>query len=254
MCCECCSWRGLANHHLTTRFTCPTSCGPCGTLSSFLNASTSSWRMGATMAYFVSNSGNHYVSLFFSRKNVNQCSGTLFALSGGGTRLTLLLPVLAALISVATVAEIFTWIAYFFSPPQETGSMLTSINWVAIWASIFSVVVGAAVISFSQFHAIKHKDFFHGGENCKLCIDWVRSVAAFSINILFSLNGILFSLWAEFAASESDAGEATNDLAPMLLGLVALLVPGTVRLIWLFKVRGFSDVSWGGDSKISRPM
>lgn len=207
---------------------------------------------GATMAYFVNSSGNHYVSLFFSRKGVNECSGILFTLSGGGIRLTSLLPVLAALISVATIAEIFTWIAYFFAPHQRASSLLTSINWGVVWVSVFSAVLGASIISFSQFHAIKHKDFFYGGENCRLGIDWGRSVAVFLINILFALNGVLFSLWPDFAAIESEASEVAS-LAPTLLGFFALLVPGTLRLIWLFKVRGFSDVSWGGSSRASRP-
>lgn len=204
------------------------------------------------MAYFVGSAGDRYVCLFFSRKSVNRCSGVLLPLSGPGIRLTSLLPLLSALICTATIAEIFTWAAYAFVPPQQTGSVLTSINWIVAWVSIFCAVAGAAIIAFSQLDAMKRRSFFHGGENCKLSIDRNRSIAMFLINILFAVNGILFGLWGEFAASEIDAGQSEDSVTLTFLGFFALAVPGALRLIWLFRARGFSDINWGRSSNTSR--
>lgn len=173
-------------------------------------------------------------------------------LSGPGIRLSSLLPVLAALIVAATVAEIFTWVAFLFAPPQETGSILTSINWIVAWVCVFCAVAGSAIIAFSQMYAMKHKSCSYGCEHCKLSIDWNRSVAAFLINVLFAVNGILFSSWADFAASEIDAGHTEDSLGLTLIGFFALAVPGALRLIWLFRARGFSDIHWGRSSNTPR--
>lgn len=221
-----------------------------GPLSRFF-ASNNLGVWGKAMAYFVGSAGERYVCLFFSRKSVNECSGVLLPVSNAGVRISSLLPVLAALIVAATVAEIFTWIAYLFSPPQQTGSLLTSINWIVAGVCVFCAIAGATIIAFSQLYAMKHKSFCHGVAGGTLSIDWHRSISAFLINVLFVVNGVLFSLWAEFAASEIDAGESEDSLTLTLLGFCALALPGTLRLVWLFRARVFSDIRWG-DSCTSR--
>lgn len=196
------------------------------------------------MAFFkTKNSKAHYIALFFSRRKIDECSGALMALSTTGIQATLLLPALATVISLATLIEVLVWLAYLFLGAQPS-AFLDRINWAVAITSVVIAAAGGMLVSFSQLHAVKSRDFFYGDENCMLRVDWIRSVPTFVINVLFAVNGILFSLWAYLATSEGELPEATGSVTYTILGFGLLLLPGALRLAWLYRLRDIGEVRW----------
>lgn len=196
------------------------------------------------MAYFTSvDSGKHYIALFFSNQK-SDCSGTLFALGKIGVFCTSALPLLAIVIALASVIEIVTCIGCFLLPGKPLAKLSFFVNWGQMSVSLVVAVLCAFIVSFSQIHALRNQDFFRGPRNSSFKIDWGRSVSMFVINVLFSVNGVFFTLWANFSPElGEDYGEMSN-LGLILSLFFVILVPGAFRLIWLFGLRGVGKVNW----------
>lgn len=163
------------------------------------------------MTFFANReSGKHYVSLFYSRKSTSDCRGVvLFTLSDQGVRLSSSLPALAIGMSISTVIGVLAWLDEIFASYTPSNDRLYC---SVLTSSVVIAVITAILVSYSQVHAVKNDDYFYGGDRCILQIDWARSLSLFSINVLFGINGILFTLWVIRSEIHSAAISSVNSL------------------------------------------
>jgi hypothetical protein len=196
------------------------------------------------MAYFTNvESGKRYISLFFST-NADCCSGELFALGKGGVFFTSLLPPFAFGMAFASILEILSWLGFLLSPTKLTAAVSYFVNWGQMLFSLAIAVAAASIVSYSQVHAVTNQDYFRGPSNTHFEIDWRRSVSMCLINVLFAVNGILFTLWVNCSPEQGEEYGPMANLGYVLSLFAIILLPGAFRLAWLFKLRRAREVRW----------
>ena len=197
------------------------------------------------MAYFTNiESGKHYISLFFSEKSDDSCNGLLFALGNRGVWYTSLLPVLATAMVSASAMEILSWVSFLVLPEKLALHISYFGNWIEISLSLAIFIITTFIVSGSQIHAVKNQDYFRDSTNPCFKIDWQRSVSMFVINVLFAVNGILFTFWVKYSPESGEEYGATNNFGFVLLLFFLTSLPGAIRLAWLFRMRKIQKIIW----------
>lgn len=197
------------------------------------------------MAYFINaDSGKHYVALFFDKRDSDCYSGRLFTISKLGIFFTSLLPLLAIAITAATAVELLSWLSFAALPMHEAAKLSYLVNWSQMVISLIVAVLTSLIVAHSQIYAVKHNDYFHGTGSAIFRIDWKRSLSIFLVNVLFALNGILFTIWVNSSPEQGEEYGKMSNLGFVLFLFLVTLVPGAFRLVWLFRLRKSGKVSW----------
>jgi hypothetical protein len=181
------------------------------------------------MAFFSSHdNASKYFGVFFSTKGKASGSGKLSIVTQRGEWVSRCLPWLAPIPVVAALLKIVSLSFFTIFPPQLAKSLTLFVNWTGGFATVAITAFACVIANYVQLHSVKSDDYFEPSAETVIRIDWVRSVSFYLIG----------------SPELGDGYEAEPGVHSIVLILLLIAVPVFVRLVWLYRVRDSTDISW----------